>query len=64
MKFIDEINSYDVITKFIAEWSKESVVFLDTKVIREGNKLIIDLYTKTYRYPPVHPSTKLSSRQL
>ena len=32
--------------KFTAKWSRESVTFLDTRIIREGNYLITDLYTK------------------
>ena len=53
LKFIHEINSYHATIKFTAEWSRESVVFLDTRVIREGNKLITDIYTKptdTHQY--------------
>ena len=52
-KLIDEINSYPATIKFIAEWSKESVVLLDTRLIRESDKLILDLYTKptnTHQY--------------
>ena len=63
IKFIHEINSYHATIKFTAEWSRESVVFLDTRVIREGNKLITDLYTKP-RHPPVPAPTKLPSHPL
>ena len=32
--------------KFTAEWSKESINFLDTRVIKKDNTLVTDLYTK------------------
>ena len=55
LKFIHDMNFYHATIKFTAEWSRESVVFQDTiyKVIREGYKLITDLYTKptdTHQY--------------
>ena len=45
-KFIEVTNYYHRTIKFTVEWSRESVTFFDTKVIRDGNKLITDLYTK------------------
>ena len=39
--------------KFTAEWSRESVTLLNTKVISDGNPLVTDLYTKpndTHQY--------------
>ena len=32
--------------KFTAEWSTEKVNFLDVQVIKQGNKLVTDLFTK------------------
>ena len=32
--------------KFTIEWSKEKVNFLDVLVIKQGNKLVTDLFTK------------------
>lgn len=32
--------------KFTAEYSNQSVIFLDLKVIKQDNKLITDLFTK------------------
>ena len=52
IKFINGINTYSTI-EFTAEWSRESITFLDTKVTREENRLVTDLYTKptdTHQY--------------
>ena len=46
IKFIDDINAYHVTIKFTAKWSRESVTFLDTKIIDNGNCLVTDLHTK------------------
>ena len=60
--FIEVLNSYHRTIKFTAEWSSESVTFLDTRVILDGEKLITDLYTKptdTHQYlhqSSCHPS--------
>ena len=60
--FIEVLNSYHRTIKFMAEWSSESVTFLDTRVILDGKKLITDLYTKptnTHQYlhqSSCHPS--------
>ena len=51
--FIQAINSRHDTIKFTAEWSNESVTFLDTEVIRDGNRLITDLHIKptdTHQY--------------
>ena len=65
--FLTELNSFHPTIKFTAEWSRESVTFLDTKVIRDGNRLVTDLYTKptdTHQYlhqRSCHPSHCKSS---
>ena len=38
--FLNEINSFHPTIKFTAEWSRESVTFLDTRVICDGNRLV------------------------
>ena len=45
-KFIDYSNASHHSIKFTAEWSKESINFLDTRVIKKDNTLVTDLYTK------------------
>ena len=53
MVFLNEINSFQSTIKFTAEWSQESVTFLDTKVFHEGSCLVRHLYTKpmdTHQY--------------
>ena len=45
-EFVEYLNTAHHSIKFTAEWSKESVNFLDTKVIKKGNELVTDLYTK------------------
>ena len=55
--FLNKLNLVHPTIKFTVEWSRESVTFLDTRVIREGNHLIIDLYTKptnTHQYLHQH----------
>ena len=50
---MEEINNYHPTIKFTAEWSRESVSFLDVKVILRGGRIITDLYTKptdTHQY--------------
>ena len=52
-EFCEEINSFHLTIKFTAEWSRKSITFLDTTVIRKGNCLVTDLYTKptdTHQY--------------
>ena len=51
--FLNELNSFHPTIKFTAEWSKESVTFLDTRVINKEGRLTTDLYTKptdTHQY--------------
>jgi len=51
--FIGEINQAHPTIKFTAEWSKESVSFLDTTVKLEDGQLVTDLFVKptdTHRY--------------
>ena len=38
-----EINLFRATIKFTAKWSRESVTFLDTKVIHDGNGLVTNL---------------------
>ena len=45
-KFVDYLNASHHSIKFTAEWSKESINFLDTRVIKKDNTLVTDLYTK------------------
>ena len=60
--FLEEINLFHPTIRFTAEWSRESVTFLDTKVIRNGDSLVTDLFTKptdTHQYlhrRSCHPS--------
>ena len=43
-KFLDSLNQAHESIKFTAEWSKERVSFLDVQVIKEGNRIITDLF--------------------
>ena len=52
--FIEGLKSYHRTIRFMAEWSSESVAFLDTRVILDGVKLVTDL-----RNPPVPPPKQL-----
>ena len=45
-EFINFLNGAHHSLKFTAEWSKEKINFLDVQVIREGTKLMTDLYSK------------------
>ena len=45
-EFLKILNSCHPTTKFTAEYSFDKVNFLDVEVIRCGNKLLTDLYTK------------------
>ena len=62
IKFIDDNNGYHATIKFTAEWSREFVTFLDTRITHDGNHLVTDLHTKptdTHQYvhlPSCHPS--------
>ena len=52
-KFWDHINSFHPSIKFTANISSHTVEYLDVKVIRQGNKLVTDLYVKptdTHQY--------------
>ena len=44
--FIDSLNQAHESIKFAAEWSKEMVSFLDVQVIKKGNGIVTDLFTK------------------
>ena len=46
LEFINFLNSAHHSIKFTAEYSKESVNFLEVKVIRKEDRIITDLYTK------------------
>ena len=65
--FLNQINSFHPTIKFTSEWSRESVTFLDTRVIHDGNRLVTELYTKptdTHQYlhqRSCHPSHCKSS---
>ena len=51
--FIGEINQAHPTIKFTAEWSRESVSFLDTTVKLDGGRVVTDLYVKptdTHQY--------------
>ena len=45
-RLIDYLNASHHSIKFTAEWSRESISFLDTRVIKKDNTLVTDLYTK------------------
>ena len=45
-EFINFLNGAHHSIKFTAEWFKEKINFLDVQVIREGTKLMTDLYSK------------------
>ena len=45
-RFIDFLNQAHPSIKFTADWSREKINFLDVQVIREGDRLITDLFTK------------------
>ena len=52
-EFLQEIHVFLPTIKFTAEWFLESVTFLDVNVIRDGNRMVTDLYTKltdTHQY--------------
>ena len=61
LEFVEYLNSRVESMNFTMEWSKESVNFLDTKVKREGTKLVTDLYCKPtdshsyLQYDSAHP---------
>ena len=44
MKFLTGVLE---LTKYPAEWSTEKINFLDVQVIKQGNKLITDLFAKS-----------------
>ena len=46
IKFIDDVDGYHRTIKFTSEWSRESVTFLDTRITRDGYRLVTDLHTK------------------
>ena len=45
-EFFNLLNGAHESIKFTAEWSTEKINFLDVQVIKQGNKLITDLFTK------------------
>ena len=45
-RFIDFLNQAHPSIKFTADWSGEKMNLLDFQVIREGDRLITDLFTK------------------
>ena len=52
-RFLEDINSFHPSIKFTAEWSHESINFLDVQVINEGGNFVTDLYVKptdTHQY--------------
>ena len=56
-EFLQDFNVFHPIIKFTTEWSRESVMFLDVKVIRDGNLMVNDLYSKltdTHQYLHCH----------
>ena len=59
LEFINFLNSAHHSIKFAAEYSKESVNFLDVKVIRKEDSIITDLYTKpTDTHQLLHHSSR------
>ena len=46
LEFVNFLNSAHHSIKFTVEYSKETVNFLDVQFIRQGNKIVTDLYTK------------------
>ena len=45
-RFIDFLNQAHPSMKFIADWSGEKIYFLDIQVIREGDRLMTDLFSE------------------
>ena len=45
-EFIDVLNQAHHSIKFTAEWSGKAVSFLDVRVVKEGKKIITDMFTK------------------
>ena len=43
---MDFLNQAHPSIKFTADWSREKINFLDVQVIKEGDRLITDLFTK------------------
>ena len=73
IKFIDDINGYHRTIKFTTECSRESVTYLDTRITRDGNRLVTDLHTKptdTHQYlhcrscHPSHCKTSIAYSQV
>lgn len=65
INFIWTINSQHRTIKFTAGWSSKSVTFFIRNVIRDGNRLIADLYTKstdTHQYIHQHSCHPLHCR--
>ena len=65
--FIGEINQAHPTIKFTAEWSKESVSFLDTTVKLEDGQLVTDLFVKptdTHQYLAANSCQQLPSKTL
>ena len=52
-KVLEILNSYHLTIKFIANYSKDKIRFLDVQIIKKGNQLVTDLYIKhwhTHQY--------------
>ena len=71
-EFMDSVNQLHSTIKFTAEWSTESVSFLDTKVIVRDGRITTNLYTKptdTHHYlaanscHPKHCKTSITYSQ-
>ena len=45
-EFIDVLNQAHHSIRFTAEWCRKTVSFLDVRVVKEGKKIITDLFTK------------------
>ena len=58
LEFIDFLNSAHHSIKFTAEYSKETIHFLDVQVIKKDDRIVTDLYTKpTDTYQLLHHSS-------
>ena len=51
MGFLKEINSFHPTIKSTAEWSREAVTFLDTRVTIKEGRLVTDLHTIRTQIP-------------
>ena len=46
-EFLDVLNRYHPSIKFISKYSRERIDFLDVEIIKEGNRLLTDVFVKT-----------------